>query len=166
LWLTSANARYELLIDGAAPSSTPAINGSLDAPGRVLLGHLRVDVLNNNRFGVGDAIPLFTHPGGFTGAFNSITLPTLDGGRVFSVAVEPTRVVLRVNRGTPSCYSSDFNGNGDFGTDQNIEAFFACLAGSCCAACPVNGADFNGDGDAGTDQDIEAFFRVLSGGNC
>jgi hypothetical protein len=62
------------------------------------------------------------------------------------------------------CCSSDFNGDGDFGTDQDIEAFFACLAGNCCAAC--QGADFNHDGDFGTDQDIEAFFRVLAGGSC
>jgi hypothetical protein len=67
--------------------------------------------------------------------------------------------------GTP-CGTSDFNGDGDFGTDQDIEAFFACLAGSCCGTCFAGGSDFNGDGDFGTDQDIEAFFRVLSGAPC
>jgi len=60
--------------------------------------------------------------------------------------------------------SSDYNGDGDIGTDQDIEAFFACLGGNCCATC--GGADFNGDGDIGTDQDIESFFRVLGGGAC
>jgi hypothetical protein len=64
------------------------------------------------------------------------------------------------------CGTSDFNGDGDFGTDQDIEAFFACLAGNCCPSCFEGGSDFNGDGDFGTDQDIEAFFRVLAGGNC
>jgi hypothetical protein len=64
------------------------------------------------------------------------------------------------------CGSQDYNGDGDFGTDQDIEAFFACLGGSCCATCFCQGSDFNGDGDFGTDQDIEAFFRVLGGGNC
>jgi hypothetical protein len=64
------------------------------------------------------------------------------------------------------CGTSDFNGDGDFGTDQDIEAFFACLGGTCCQTCWQGGADFNGDGDFGTDQDIEAFFRVLGGGNC
>jgi|GEM_PF-4786338 len=58
----------------------------------------------------------------------------------------------------------DFNGDGDFGTDQDIEAFFSCLAGQCCANCLS--ADFNGDSDFGTDQDIESFFRVLAGGSC
>jgi len=66
----------------------------------------------------------------------------------------------------PTCGTSDFNGDGDFGTDQDIEAFFACLAGNCCPTCYVGGSDFNGDGDFGTDQDIESFFRVLGGGNC
>jgi subtilisin family serine protease len=62
------------------------------------------------------------------------------------------------------CGSADFNGDGDIGTDADIEAFFACLAGACCPTC--GSADFNGDGDVGTDADIEAFFRVLAGGHC
>jgi hypothetical protein len=66
----------------------------------------------------------------------------------------------------PPCGDQDFNGDGDFGTDADIEAFFACLGGNCCATCWELGADFNGDGDVGTDADIEAFFRVLGGGNC
>jgi hypothetical protein len=63
----------------------------------------------------------------------------------------------------PYC-DADFNHDGDSGTDADIEAFFACIAGSCCATC--GSADFNGDGDAATDADIEAFFRVLGGGPC
>jgi hypothetical protein len=64
------------------------------------------------------------------------------------------------------CGPNDFDGDGDAGTDFDIEAFFACLAGSCCPTCFPGGADFNGDGDSGTDADIEAFFRVLAGGTC
>jgi hypothetical protein len=64
----------------------------------------------------------------------------------------------------PACGSADFNGDGDVGTDADIEAFFACLAGNCCTTC--DSADFNQDGDTGTDADIEAFFRVLAGGSC
>jgi hypothetical protein len=60
--------------------------------------------------------------------------------------------------------SADFDGDGDVGTDSDIEAFFACLAGSCCPSCGT--ADFNGDGDVGTDADIESFFRILAGGAC
>jgi hypothetical protein len=64
----------------------------------------------------------------------------------------------------PICGSADFNHDADVGTDADIEAYFACLAGHCCATCGT--ADFNGDGDFGTDQDIEAFFRVLTGAPC
>ncbi|HYE62040.1 MAG TPA: hypothetical protein VD997_08585 [Phycisphaerales bacterium] len=64
------------------------------------------------------------------------------------------------------CGPQDFNGDGDAGTDQDIEAFFACLGGNCCPTCFCQGSDFNGDGDIGTDQDIEAFFRVLGGSPC
>jgi DNA-binding beta-propeller fold protein YncE len=64
----------------------------------------------------------------------------------------------------PPCGSADFNHDGDTGTDADIEAFFACLSGNCCANCGT--ADFNADGDVGTDADIESFFRVLAGGPC
>jgi probable HAF family extracellular repeat protein len=74
--------------------------------------------------------------------------------------------VVRGVPAPPRCGTSDFDGDGDSGTDQDIEAFFACLAGSCCPTCFSGGADFNGDGDAGTDADIESFFRVLGGGAC
>jgi len=63
------------------------------------------------------------------------------------------------------CCRNDYNGDGDIGTDADIEAFFACLGGNCCATCPTD-ADFNCDGDIGTDADIESFFRVLAGGPC
>jgi hypothetical protein len=63
-----------------------------------------------------------------------------------------------------SVNSADFNGDGDLGTDSDIESFFACLSGNCCNTC--GSADFNADGDTGTDSDIESFFRVLGGGAC
>jgi hypothetical protein len=65
-----------------------------------------------------------------------------------------------------ACGSPDFDCDGDVGTDADIEAFFACLAGNCPPAPCTSSADFNADGDVGTDADIEAFFRVLAGGNC
>jgi len=66
----------------------------------------------------------------------------------------------------PQCGSADFDCDGDIGTDADISAFFACLAGNCPAPPCAGTADFNGDGDLGTDSDIEAFFRVLAGGAC
>jgi hypothetical protein len=68
--------------------------------------------------------------------------------------------------GGPHCGTADFDCNGDVGTDQDIAAFFACLAGNCPAAPCTSTADFNADGNVGTDQDIESFFRVLGGGQC
>jgi hypothetical protein len=62
--------------------------------------------------------------------------------------------------------TSDFNCDGDFGTDADIESFFRCLGGVCPSAPCNSSADFNGDGDTGTDADIESFFRVLGGGAC
>jgi hypothetical protein len=64
------------------------------------------------------------------------------------------------------CGSADFDCDGDLGTDADIEAFFACLAGDCPSPPCTSNADFNADGDLGTDADIEAFFRVLAGGTC
>jgi hypothetical protein len=72
-------------------------------------------------------------------------------------------MVLKLEGSGQPC-RADFNNDGDVGTDQDIEDFFACLAGNCCATCGT--ADFNADGDGATDADIEAFFRVLAGGAC
>jgi autotransporter-associated beta strand protein len=72
-------------------------------------------------------------------------------------------VIYNVHGG---CGTADFNCDGDTGTDADIEAFFACLSGTCPPPPCASSADFNGDGDVGTDSDIEAFFRVLGGGTC
>jgi endonuclease/exonuclease/phosphatase family metal-dependent hydrolase len=90
---------------------------------------------------------------------HTITLQVTDN----QTATGTDTVVITVNPGS-TCGSADFNHDGDIGTDADIDAFFACLSGSCCAACDT--PDFNGDGDIGTDADIEAFFRVLGGGTC
>jgi|GEM_PF-2518318 len=99
----------------------------------------------------------FGHVYSFTSTCGINQLADPNFGRLFSNVMSAT---------SPPCEGSDFNGDGDYGTDTDIEAFFACLAGSCCPTCPPNGSDFNGDGDFGTDADIESFFRVLSGGGC
>jgi hypothetical protein len=74
-------------------------------------------------------------------------------------------LLIEVPGGGGGCGSPDFDGDGDVGTDGDIEAFFACLSGTCCETCPPD-ADYNCDGDVGTDGDIEAFFRVLGGNPC
>ncbi|HYE63667.1 MAG TPA: hypothetical protein VD997_16875 [Phycisphaerales bacterium] len=86
------------------------------------------------------------------------------GGRFTTLNGSPAHSYARFSTPYGCCPTSDFNNDGDIGTDQDIEAFFACLGGTCCPTC--DSADFNHDGDIGTDQDIEAFFRVLGGGTC
>jgi len=99
----------------------------------------------------------------------TVSLPAVTQTATARLKLSPTNgIFFAVSRPfllRPPC-SSDFNQDGDFGTDSDIEAFFACLAGSCCPTCDPHGQDFNADGDYGTDQDIEAFFRVLAGGSC
>ena len=101
-----------------------------------------------------DADGLFNNAGERSDFFLAGAGPVLD-----------TRQMVRV-RDLPFCGSADFNCDGDTGTDADIEAFFACLAGTCPGAPCTSTADFNGDGDTGTDADIEAFFRVLAGATC
>jgi hypothetical protein len=108
------------------------------------------------------------NPGGGRGWPQGEVRPVLDG---LNQTGNPTGVNFTL-RGTPAppppplCGTADFDGDGDSATDADIEAFFACLAGTCCATCWHLGADFNGDGDSATDADIESFFRVLAGGAC
>jgi|GEM_PF-4786337 len=102
------------------------------------------------------AYPLITG-GSISGNFAAIEQPPNLPGN-FEVQISSNTVTLFYR------LSSDFNRDTDFGTDQDIEAFFSCLAGQCCPACATS--DYNGDGDFGTDQDIEAFFRVIAGLPC
>ncbi len=88
---------------------------------------------------------------------------TIVGEGNLGITFAPVGYVVHLPGDNTNC-TADFNGDGDIGTDADIEAFFACLAGNCCATCGT--ADFNNDGDIGTDADIESFFRVLAGGNC
>jgi hypothetical protein len=91
---------------------------------------------------------------------------TLIHGTTTPGAIDQLRLSLSpgLGIGLRRVCAADFDGDGDIGTDADIEAFFACLSGNCCASC--ESADFNGDGDTGTDADIESFFRVLAGGAC
>jgi hypothetical protein len=105
--------------------------------------------------------------GNSSGAFSVDTVATRSGP-VFSGTSDRVSLVggpVQVSWiSVAALCSADFNNDGDSGTDLDIENFFACIAGNCCATC--DSADFDGDGDVGTDADIESFFRVLAGGPC
>jgi hypothetical protein len=153
--------RLEVVVDALSPPATAPV--SLYVSGGTG-GALAVEVLNANSLRPGDVIPLVQEYSGTSGDFSAVELSAIPGGRTLQVALAGDTYWLRVLAGGTPCWNSDFNGDGDFGTDQDIEAFFACLAGHCCPTCGE--ADFNTDGDIGTDQDIESFFRVLSGAPC
>jgi hypothetical protein len=87
-------------------------------------------------------------------------------GAVVEAAIDDILVYQYVCTPPSGCDSADFDCDGDVGTDADIQAFFACVAGNCPAPPCTNSSDFNHDGDLGTDADIEAFFRVLGGGPC
>lgn len=78
------------------------------------------------------------------GAISGATTATLtisptvigDAGAAFDCDVTDALGTIRSNPAglsvTPRCGSSDFNGDGDVGTDEDIEAFFRVLAGGHC----------------------------------
>jgi hypothetical protein len=169
-----------------APGSSAPIAVTIGTPYGLDQCTVWVDWNGNGQFtDAGEAFPLSPMPLGvgnntFTG---TITVPAgaAAGARrmraVLTYALTPVPCPTAaaftygniedytINVGS-GCGTADFNCDGDTGTDADIEAFFACLAGNCPAAPCANNADFNADGDTGTDSDIEAFFRVLAGGNC
>jgi hypothetical protein len=134
---------------------------------------------------ISDTIVVYDAPGGAGNVLGTATTGPRIHQRIYvdfkgvvtpTAAIRSARVLMdgdgflidgyAVALPAPACGSADFDGDGDVGTDADIEAFFACLAGNCCPTCFAGGADFNGDGDVGTDADIESFFRVLAGGEC
>jgi len=117
--------------------------------------------------GPGTALTCNDDACGGTGLSSIVSFPA-QAGEAFMIRVggygSGTDQATMVISCAPTTCSPDFDGDGDAGTDLDIEAFFACLGGDCCATCGAS--DFDGDGDAGTDLDIESFFRVLGGGAC
>ncbi|HYE62041.1 MAG TPA: PA14 domain-containing protein [Phycisphaerales bacterium] len=176
------------------PNTTGVIAGSgrSDDVGVVFVGHVEVPATNLYTFYItsDDGSKVFlggteiiNHDGlhgatekasaliGLKAGFHPLRIEYFEAGGGAAVQVSMsspslTKAVIPASRWlVPAAMcTQDFNGDGDAGTDQDIEAFFACLGGNCCVTC--GSSDFNNDGDTGTDQDIESFFRVLGGGAC
>jgi hypothetical protein len=168
LWNGSSWSPLGAGLDGLVQSLAAGPDGSIFAGG----AFLHAGGFAANRIARWDGVRWYPLGNGVGGMANSVTVTSLQFygdhglscGGSFTLAGSAVSVCLaRWSRACPPC-NPDFNNDGDTGTDADIESFFACLAGSCCASC--GSADFNGDGDAGTDADIEAFFRVLAGGSC
>ncbi len=95
-------------------------------------GMLAVNVRNPNVLRIGDVFPIFEHGTTATGQFAALTTPVLGGGRALEMFQDgsPATTYVRVIAATPSCYTVDFDGDGDLGTDSDIQAFFECLSGT------------------------------------
>jgi hypothetical protein len=155
----------ELVIDGAALPSTPIITTAAAPQLPIITGTFRPKLIHPNNLHVGNQVELLrVTPGILNTTFSALDAQPLGGGRQLQLTYTTTSVFLTVVAGGPACWGNDFNGDGAVATDADIEAFFACIAGSCCPTCAP--ADFNGDGTPGTDADIDAFFRVLAGEAC
>ncbi|HYE62013.1 MAG TPA: hypothetical protein VD997_08440 [Phycisphaerales bacterium] len=149
-------------------AQTLAVNGTVtpngDAATASLSFQLNVSASSNTPQPQPTTPFAFPPPSG-TGAPANLLLTLTINTQSTSVTANATLPADGTRQG-PVCGTSDFNGDGDFATDQDIEAFFACIGGHCCPTCFAGGSDFNGDGDAATDQDIESFFRVIGGNPC
>ena len=64
------------------------------------------------------------------------------------------------------CDSIDFNGDGLFPDNQDLEDFLSVFGGGSCSTGTCGDIDFNNDGLFPDNADLEAFFSVFGGGNC
>ncbi|HYF14293.1 MAG TPA: S8 family serine peptidase [Phycisphaerales bacterium] len=67
---------------------------------------------------------------------------------------------------TPQCDSIDFNNDGLFPDNQDLEDFLNVFGGGACSTGNCNDIDFNNDGLFPDNQDLQAFFDVFGGGAC
>ncbi len=173
-FLTIGNNNGDYVVGGTTNNSTGIANAVLVLNGTSVLMRENdpVDLNNDGLFNDGVYVRTFRDDFAFmtdTELWISIRLrdePNAQGCATNDPDIGGALVKISLPPTGPVCGTADFDGDGDTGTDADIEAFFACLAGNCCATCWHLGADFDADGDSGTDADIEAFFRVLAGGNC
>ncbi|HYF13986.1 MAG TPA: hypothetical protein VD971_02810 [Phycisphaerales bacterium] len=64
------------------------------------------------------------------------------------------------------CDSIDFNGDGLFPDNTDLEDFLSVFGGGPCTTGMCGDTDFNNDGLFPDNVDIEALFSVFGGGNC
>jgi hypothetical protein len=162
--MLSGTPTLEFALDGSNLLGSSLLTCGPLMPG--FAGTVRAIMAHPNNIHVGDQIELvhWSNTAPFVTSFSALDYQPLGGGRLLLLVYASPSVFIRVVPGGPPCWTADFNGDGAVGTDADIEAFFACIAGNCCATC--GSADFDGNGSPGTDADIETFFRVLAGGPC
>jgi hypothetical protein len=79
-------------------------------------------------------------------------------------------ILLTVNPCVPApllCDSIDFNNDGLFPTEQDLQDYLGTMMGAPCPTGRIcNDIDFNNDGLFPDDRDLAIFLRVLAGGSC
>ncbi len=173
-FMLAGNNNGDYVVGGTTDAPDLNANAVIVLNGQTVLARENdpVDADGNGSFDDGVYIRTFRDDYGFLTDTHFYCVVTLRGAATAQGCVtadpEVGQALIRIPLPPtgPVCGTADFDGDGDTGTDADIESFFACLAGNCCATCFSGGADFDGDGDTGTDADIESFFRVLAGGPC
>ena len=99
-----------------------------------------------------------------SGVFANVNLPP---GVTGGVRYEATRAVLFFN--SVGCDGIDFNNDGLFPDNQDLEDFLSVFGGGNCGNAGVpcsDDIDFNNDCLFPDNADIEAYFNVFGGGTC
>jgi len=65
-----------------------------------------------------------------------------------------------------TCDSVDFNGDGLFPDNADLEDFLSVFSGGVCSTGTCGDIDFNNDGLSPDNWDVEEFFGVFGGGSC
>ena len=82
-------------------------------------------------------------------------------------ALMDARNIAIVTDATPGCDCLDFNNDGLFPDNADLEDYLSVFGGGACSNDPhCADLDFNNDGLFPDNADIEAFFRVFGGGSC
>jgi len=96
-------------------------------------------------------------------------LPSRSRGSSGNFTGAATPVALRLTQGAgcpPACDPIDFNGDGLFPDNSDLEDFLSVFGGGACSTGTCGDIDFNNDGLFPDNTDIEEFFDVFGGGAC
>jgi hypothetical protein len=136
-------------------------------PGRT--GEVR---LNNGAGDFSNTVPLTAGTvQEWTGASGDLLghgLPDLAFYQMLDGSNTPTIQVLENVTPTagPSCDSIDFNGDGLFPDNADLEDFFSVFGGGACSTGTCGDVDFNNDGLFPDNQDLQDYLAVFGGGSC
>ena len=135
-----------------------------------------VVVLNGRRVVLREGDPIDIDGNGvaddnaFAGSIRESGIALGDNGRVFAVISvrNPSggEVGSAIVTFVAGCNSIDFNGDGLFPDNADIEDFFSVFGGGPCSTGACDTIDFNNDDLLPDQTDLEDFLRVFSGGPC